>query len=87
MKTFKKLYILNPDDVSKSIMNTLVMCGSTNWDYYFEETNNNNSEFVENISLIEFKNKEHMLDFIKDNKNAIVDYSIEHKKPSVLIQN
>ena len=87
MKTFEKLYILDPDNVSENVMNTLIMCGSTNWDYYFEETNNNNSEFVENVSLVEFKNKEHMLDFIKKNKKIIVDYSVEHEKPFVLIQN
>ncbi len=87
MKTldFNKIYIADPDSVSSKMMDMLVMCGSNNWDFYFEETDGNYMEVLENVRLLEFENKKEMQEYMKFNN--IIDFSMEHIKPYVLIYN
>lgn len=83
MHNFKKLYIANIDEVSSRVENSFIMCGSTNWDFYFtQKDDNTHYEELENIKLIEFNTKYEFKKFIL--KNDCIDYTLEHKKPMVL---
>lgn len=84
MQKFDKLYIADMDEVSKAVANSLVMCGSSNWDFYFAKKPRN-AEFEElsNIALLEFGNKAEFDEFVRN--GAYIDYSLEHEKPCVLV--
>ena len=83
-EAFKKLYRANPDEVSQAILQSLVMCGTSNWDFYFERKPQNcKSEILENITLIEFDSFDEFETY-KRNGNFI-DFSLEHNNPMVLV--
>ena len=82
---FEKLYRANIEDVSKRVVNSLVMCGSSNWDFYFEKKPKNaNFEEISNVILLELDDKAELDIFLS--VNAYIDYSLEHEKPCVLIR-
>ena len=85
MEHFNKLYISDIDNVSKTVAKTMVMCGSSNWDHYFLESENNDDEVLEHVTLLEFDNKKEMEHFLASNDD-VIDFSLEHQNPSVLIQ-
>ena len=77
---YKNLYSLPADELDslddKSI-DSFIFQGSENWDLYFNKTLKNSeiSEF-ENVSLLEFAEKQEFKNYLK--QNAIIDYSLEH---------
>lgn len=86
MKTefFSKLYITDLNTTDKSALDSLVICGTQNWDFYFSKKPKNcKCEVLENISLVEFDS----LDEFKFYKkyNIFLDFSLEHKRPMALI--
>ena len=84
MEKFEKLYKANIEEVSKAVANSMIMCGSSNWDFYFQKKpKNSDFELLENISLVEFENRSEFDSFLKNNR--VVDFSLEHDKPCVLI--
>ncbi len=84
MQRFNKLHVADMDEVSKTVANSLVMYGSSNWDFYFAKKPRN-TEFDElsNVALLEFGDKASFNNFLKN--NTYIDYSLEHEKPCVLI--
>lgn len=86
MKTthYNSLYILDIDNLDEDEQNELVMCGSQNWEHYFsvnfEEAN---IETLLNVSIIEFENKHDFESYTKINE--VLDFSLEHEKPMVLV--
>lgn len=84
MQKFEKLYIADIDEVGKTVANSLVMSGSSNWDFYFEKKPRN-ADFGEISSavLLEFDDKREFDSFLS--ANTYIDYSLEHEKPCVLI--
>ncbi len=86
MEHFDKLFIAkDPKEVSPEYLNSLIMVGSSNWDYYLETPGNFETETLYNIDLIEFEAEEKMFKFVQDEKQRVVDYSIDHEKPCVLV--
>ncbi len=84
MEIFEKLYKANIDDVCKAVADSLVMCGSSNWDFYFEKKpRNTDFEELSNVALFEFENKTEFDKFLS--AGTFIDYSLEHNKPCVLI--
>lgn len=83
-ENFKRLYIASPDEVSRTIMTSMMMCGSRNWDFYFEKKPRNcKSQTLENISLIEFESFDEFESYKRN--NTFLDFSLEHEKPMVLV--
>lgn len=83
-ENFKKLYIANSNEVSQTIQQSLIMCGSANWDFYFaKKPRNCESEMLENISLIEFNSFDEFEAYKRN--NTFLDFSLEHEKPMVLV--
>jgi hypothetical protein len=86
MKTthYNSLYILDVDALEEDEQNDLLMCGSQNWEHYFSRNSEEaNIETLSNISIVEFKNTNDFESFIKTNQ--IIDFSLEHDKPMVLV--
>lgn len=86
MKTtnYEYIYILDIDAINESKQADLLMCGSHNWDHYFVSNSKKaNNETLTNVDFIEFENHNEFEDYI--NSNQIIDYSLEHKKPMVLV--
>ncbi len=80
---FKKVYIADPDEVSSDIMDSFIMCGDINWDYYFTKKDKDvESEELRDINFIEFNNHGKFKDFIK-NINYI-DFSLENNRFGIL---
>lgn len=83
-ETFKRLYIASPNEVSRTIMASMMMCGSQDWDFYFaKKPRNCESETLKNISLIEFNSFDEFKTYKKH--HTFLDFSLEHEKPMVLI--
>ncbi len=83
-EAFKKLYIADSNEVSQTILQSLVMCGSLNWDFYFEKKPRNcESQTLENIALIEFDSFDEFETYKQH--NSFLDVSLEHEKPMVLV--
>lgn len=83
MQFFKKVFIMDINEVSKIVEDSFFMCGSKNWDYYFTKKDKSiDFEELKNVKLIEFSNKAKFDDFIL--KNDVIDYTLEHKNPMVL---
>lgn len=83
-EAFKKLYMADSNEVSQTILRSLVMCGSSNWDFYFEkEPRNCESQTLENIALIEFDSLDEFETYKKH--HSFLDFSLEHEKPMVLV--
>lgn len=81
---YESLYILDADALEDDEQDTLVMCGSQNWDYYFPlDSEKANIETLSNVSIVEFKNNNDFETFVKSNQ--IIDYSLEHDNPMVLV--
>ena len=88
-KVYSEVYCINNvDGVSEKQMNTLLMCGDSNWDYFFSalvDKMNDNDEKIKNVELIEFKIEKDMLNFLtKLDREKLLDYSTSHKNPCVL---
>jgi len=84
IQRFNKLFTANIDEVSQTIAQSLVMCGTQNWDFYFEKKPRNcESQRLEAISLIEFNSFDEFETY-KQN-NSFLDFSLEHGKPMVLV--
>lgn len=81
---YESLYILDVDALEDDEQDTLVMCGSQNWDYYFHVNSEQaNIETFSNVSILEFQNNNDFETFVKSNQ--IIDYSLEHDNPMVLV--
>ena len=77
---YKNLYSLPADEldnIDNESIESFIFQGSKNWDLYFNKTLKNSeiSEF-ENVSLLEFTEKQEFENYLKH--NAIIDYSLEH---------
>jgi hypothetical protein len=88
---FKKLYIIdiNSYAIPDKQMNSFVLCGDNNWDYYFERLlTKYPDEFVsevENVFLHEFGNEEDLIYFLKNtDREKILDLSTERDFRAVL---
>lgn len=88
---YKKIYFVsNPEDLPEEKFDTLLMCESKNWDYYFYDLDEESKkildfEIIENVELTEFDDKEEMFKFwdeVEDKDK--IGYSIEHDLPCVL---
>lgn len=83
-EVFKKLYWANPEEVSETTLQSLVLCGSSNWDFYFEKKPRNcESVTLENVALIEFDSFDDFETYKKH--HTFLDFSLEHEKPMVLV--
>lgn len=72
------------DVLDEGKQNNLLMCSSKNWEYYFAVNSEEaNIETLSNVSIVEFKNTNDFESFIKTNQ--IIDFSLEHDEPMVLI--
>ena len=88
---FKKIFFVdNPETLNSKQMDSLLMCSTKNWNYYFCDLGNkikNKVIFKEisNVELVEFDSKRAMFNFINgiDDK-SLVDFSLEHEKPCIL---
>lgn len=82
---FEKIYILNADEISRKQEDSFLMCGDTNWDYYFFENKENlECEEIKNVVFYEFKNhKKEKLKKMFDNK-IFIDFSQEKDKSYLL---
>lgn len=81
---YESLYILDVDALEEDEQNNLLMCGSQNWDYYFRVNSEQaNIETFSNVSIVEFENIDDFKKFV--NSNQIIDYSLEHDNPMVLV--
>ncbi|MGE4511404.1 MAG: hypothetical protein AB7D43_09920 [Sulfurimonadaceae bacterium] len=86
MKTthYNSLYILDIDALEEDEQNNLLMCSSQNWEHYFSVNSEEaNIETLLNVSIIEFENKHDFESYTKINK--VLDFSLEHEKPMVLV--
>lgn len=60
------------------------MCSTQNWEHYFSVNSEEaNIETLSHVSIVEFKNNNDFETFIKTNE--IIDFSLEHDKPMVLV--
>ncbi|MDD3475482.1 MAG: hypothetical protein PHI38_01290 [Sulfurimonas sp.] len=81
---FKSLYILDVDTLETEVADHLVMCGTQNWEHYYDLCPQEaHVETLQDIVLIEFKDKKTFQSFITTNET--IDYSLEHENPLVLI--
>jgi len=81
---YNVLYILDVDALDEDKLNSLLMCGSQNWEHYFSvDSEQANIETLSNVSIVEFKNNNDFENFVKSNQ--IIDYSLEHENPMVLV--
>lgn len=86
MKTthFESLYVLDPDVLEASIEEALVMRSTQNWEhYFFVDSQKAHIETLLDVTLLEFDSIDNFQKFI--NTNQIIDYSMEHENPMVLI--
>ncbi len=86
MEYYKEIFFADADKVSDDEFDSLIMCGTPNWDFYFSKPVKNYEERIKNVLLIEFEKEDEMFDFIDKNKFDIIDYSLEHEKPCVLLK-
>jgi hypothetical protein len=85
MKTtyYKSLYILDTDLIEDELLDSLVMCGTQNWEHYYENNSHEaNIETLHDVLLVEFNNFDSFK--IYQAQNTIIDYSLEHDSPMVL---
>ena len=88
---FRKIYFVdNPGVLSSKQMDSLVMCSTKNWNYYFSDLGKKPGKEVilkeiSNVELVEFDSKKAMFSFMDqlDNK-SLLDFSLEHDKPCIL---
>ncbi|NLM99997.1 MAG: hypothetical protein GX170_08295 [Campylobacteraceae bacterium] len=84
IRNFKKIYSLElNNEMSLEQEESFLFCGSKNWDFYFSNRLEN-SNVVDNVSIIEFNSNEEFTSFIKS--TDILDYSLEHQRPLVLVE-
>lgn len=84
IQLFNKLFTANIDEVSQTIAQSFIMCGTQNWDFYFEKKPRNcENEMFENVALIEFGSLDEFKAYKKH--NTFLDFSLEHEKPMVLV--
>ena len=88
-KYYPAVYLINTaDDFSKNQMENLLMCGDSNWDYYFYDIINEsvgNIEKIENVELVEFESEKDMNKLLEEiSLTKLLDYSTAHEKPCVL---
>ena len=88
-EVYKKVYwVYNPETLKDRGMETFLMCGTPNWNYYFSKLKNKKkSDFDEmkNVELIEFDNRDEMFNFWESVENSKkIDWSEEHKNPCLL---
>lgn len=81
---YNSLYILDIDALDEDEQNNLLMCSSQNWEHYFSVNSEEaNIETLLNVSIIEFENKHDFESYAKINE--VLDFSLEHEKPMVLV--
>jgi hypothetical protein len=84
MQRFDAIYIADMDKVSHAVADSLVMRGSSNWDFYFaKKPKNTDFEEINDVVLIEFDDKAELDSFLS--ANAYINYSLEYEKPCVLV--
>ena len=88
---FKKVFSVdNPEVLTQSQSDKLLMCSTKNWNHYFtslSEQAQKNAIYNEliNVELIEFSSKKSMFTFLaKLSPKLYIDFSVEHEKPCVL---
>jgi hypothetical protein len=69
-------------------MNNVLMCGDSNWDYFFTslvDKLDENDEKIENVELVEFESEKGMFIFLnKLDSKKLIDFSTSHTKPCIL---
>lgn len=81
---YQKLFIANIENVTQTIAQSFIMCGTENWDFYFgKRPRNCESEILTNVSIIEFDSFDEFKTYKKH--NTFLDFSLEHEKPMVLV--
>ena len=87
-KFYPAVYLINTaDDFSENQMENLLMCGDSNWDYYFYALvdESKNIEKIENVELVEFESEKDMNQLLAEiSLTKLLDYSTVHEKPCVL---
>lgn len=88
---FKKVYLVNnPEKIPDEKMDGLLMCGTKNYECYFDfldikVKSKLDVEELRNIELVEFSSEKSMFDFVKNlDKSLFLNYSLEHEKLCVL---
>lgn len=84
---YNKLYLSNSESFSDNQMNRFLLCGDTNWDYYFDFITDNNLEYkvINNLDLLEFDNKKSLLRYLDITSNELIqDFTIEDNYFAVL---
>ena len=88
---FKKVYFVeNPETLNSKQMDSLLMCSTKNWNYYFCDLGKKLKKKVifrelSNVELVEFSSKKEMLTFLqKTADKSLIDFSLEHDKPCIL---
>ena len=88
---FSKIFFVeNPEVLTQTQLDKLLMCSTKNWNYYFTSINeqakkNATYEELRNVELLEFSSKKSMFSFLeKLDPKLYIDFSIEHEKPCIL---
>lgn len=81
---YKSLYILDTDMLEADVKDHLIMCGTQNWEHYYDVYQQEaHVDTLQDVVLLEFKNKKTFQSFIATNET--IDYSLEHDNPLVLV--
>ena len=90
IEKFSKIFLVNnPDSVSETQMDTLLMV-SENWDYYFSSLVDNldcvDSEEIRNVLFVEFEDRKKHNAFVERiDQTKLIGTSFQHKNPCLLM--
>ena len=81
---YDKVFVLDVEEIDNPKMDSMLMCGSNNWDFYFADNIDDDSclDVLENVVCFEFDTKKEFDNYMQN--EDIIDYSLEHAKPMVL---
>jgi len=81
---YDKVFVLDIEEIDNPKMDSMLMCGSNNWDFYFADNIDDDSclDVLENVVCCKFDTKKEFDNYMQN--EDIIDYSLEHTKPMVL---
>jgi hypothetical protein len=85
---YSTLYISSDNNISDKQMNHFLLCGDTNWEYYFNKIIDNKSDYeiLHNIELLEFDNQNSAEEYLSiTSPDSIQDISFEKDYFGILI--
>ena len=83
---FNEVYLLEPEKISNTQFDNLLMSGRMNYELYFLPFKTKRGfEILKNVELVEFSTAGEMFSFIKKlSPYHLINYSLEHENPCVL---